>query len=397
MDFKSRNNLKKYKMSANQIAAAGAIKFMSAVIIVSVVLYAEIMYLQIINSAFPDGTFRALATLGAIASGLSVLALVLGKMYWFPPGGQTIWAWCFTGIETTVLVLNLILSFEMHWHTVDPYMDTWRQLSPASPVFALIGWIVIWQLDRSTKARHAVIEQEAEELEAELDYRSQVHTAVMDLKHNYLAQTVENLKYEFSSAEVQAQLRQGARDLAAGVLSEFTNIPIAPRPARPALSEGRVVEADSGMEPAPLQYSTRKEDRGGKRGVLGAMQDVFTHSDESQSRKEDDPPDAQGAAMPVASAPISIPVALAQHPVLRRIALNHPEPSVVLERRRLRMERSRRRRRSAGRLVGDEPETGALPMTSQPEAELVATSLDSPEATKQTVRTRTKKKLPPLR
>src|SRR5690349_16600689 len=119
---RGQDRTRKYALSKNQQAAQGAIKFASALIIVSVVFYAEIMYLQVVSTAFPNGIFRGLAVFGAVASGLSVLVLVLAKLFWFPPGGQTIWSWCFTAIETLILVLNLILSFELAWHTLDTFM-----------------------------------------------------------------------------------------------------------------------------------------------------------------------------------------------------------------------------------------------------------------------------------
>jgi hypothetical protein len=373
---------RKYELTDNQRAAASAIKFFSALIIVAVVFYCEIMYLGIIQSAFPDGVFRALAGIGAIASGLSVLILVLAKMFWFPDGGQMIFGWIFTAAEVMILVANLLLSFEIHWNNVDSYMATWRDFSPATPVLALVGWVIVWQLDASTKRRQAALKQEEQQHVRELEHNSQVFEAVMDLKDNYLVQTVEYLKGEFSAPGVQAQLKQGARDLAAATLSSFTNIPVITRPGRGEVEgSGYTVGSDQAPRglPAgkPAEYKTRQQrladqaavdESQDQPGLLARMKGA---ADKMLGRTSGDDPSSAGDDPSSAGDDPATPVEpAAPAPARQRYVPIGYEPSNVSARRRAHRERLRGRGSAGGGSAVPEPVTETVPVAVVPEPEV---------------------------
>ena len=225
---------KSYEMTANQKAVAGLAKFLSACIIVGVVLFCEIMYLSIVSVAFPDGLFRSLASFGAMAGGLSVLVLLLGKMFWFPEGGQAIASWAFTGVEMLVLILNVLLAFELKSGHVDSYLSAWLTVSPASPVIALVGWVAMWMLDSSTKARHAQLAQEQKQHISALQFQSSVHDAQMELQHTMLDSHTQYLMEYANSTELQAEIREAAKKLARENLSILSGINIVARLGNPA-------------------------------------------------------------------------------------------------------------------------------------------------------------------
>jgi len=234
----------KRKLSLNQEAIAGLAKVLVAVIIAVVVGYSEVMYLQIMSRAFPDGILKIVAMIGAVGTGLSVLTLLIAKAYWFRPGGQMVAAWIFTGVEVVILLLNVLLSFALDGGKVDGYLALWYTLTPSSPLFALVGWVLILHLDQGQQERHADMEMEVEMQRAERQHKIATHEAKMQLRQAFLHSHTTYLQQEVNSPEIQRQLAMGASALAARELSELTGMHIAPR-----LSSGAPVAL-----PAPKEF-----------------------------------------------------------------------------------------------------------------------------------------------
>lgn len=238
------------EMSKNAQAVRALAKTGSVLILVLGVMYCEIMYLSIVQAAFPNGFLRVFAAAGAVVGGLSVLLLLLSKSFWFTEGLQLVWSYIFTGLEVLALVANVLLAFEINSGHVDEWLMVWKDFSPATPVIAIIGWTIVWALDASAKRRHAATNMEDDQHEANLEFRGKVHTAVMDVKHLYLSQTVEYLKEEFHRENVQGNLRKVAIEIHQDVLKEFTAMPLSPgqetRQIKPAASQKGVVDADRG-------------------------------------------------------------------------------------------------------------------------------------------------------
>lgn len=251
-------NNKTVELTPNQKAVAGLAKFLSACIIVAVVLFCEIMYLSIVSIAFPDGVFRTLASLGAIAGGLSVLVLLLGKMYWFPEGGQEIASWAFTGLEIVVLVLNVLLAYQLKKGNVDGYLTMWETFSPASPVLALIGWVAMWMLDGSTRSRHAQLAQEQKEEKSRLQFQASVHEAQMELQNTMLESHTQYLLEYANSTELQNEIRTAARKLAQQNLSVLSGINVVARLNSPSSNvvEGTVSLAQTDTIAPPQNIDT---------------------------------------------------------------------------------------------------------------------------------------------
>ena len=254
----------KAKLSLNQEAVAAFARVLVALIIVGVVGYAEVMFLQVMSRVFPDGILKIVSMLGAVATGASVLVLLVAKSYWFRPGKQMVFAWAFTGMELLVLVLNVILSFTLDGggKLTDSYLSVWQLFMPASPILALLGWILILNLDQSQQDRHAELEIEVEQRQAEREHERAVHMARMELKSAFLKSHMTYLQEEANSPEVQRQIQIGASMLAAKELSELTGLQIAPRlavspgqvvPALPASSEGPEL-LPAGSSPAASQH-----------------------------------------------------------------------------------------------------------------------------------------------
>src|SRR5947209_4826216 len=75
--FRKESRMKQLKLSLNQQAFARLAQVLVGLIIVAIVGYSEVMFLQIMGKAFPDGFFKIVAMMGGVATGLSVLTLLI--------------------------------------------------------------------------------------------------------------------------------------------------------------------------------------------------------------------------------------------------------------------------------------------------------------------------------
>lgn len=226
----------KFKMSrprltSNQVGILRLAQLFAILVIVGVVGYCEVMFLQVIGSSFPDGFFKTIAMIGGVSTGLSVLTLLLAKAYWFRPGGQMVASWAFTGVEVLILLLNVLLSFDLatHHNVLPPgdALASWYTLCPSSPLFALVGWTILLMLDRSQKERHDHMEMEDEVRQMELEHQRAVHGARMRLKTSLLDSHVSYLEQHVNSSEMQEDIKTAARLIANEELSSFVGRHIA--------------------------------------------------------------------------------------------------------------------------------------------------------------------------
>ncbi len=206
----------------------GALNLFVWLIIVAVVALCEIMYIKIMVIGFPDGLVQAIAIVGAVATGLSVIALYAGKNHWFSEGHQTWAAWAFTGVEITVLVLNVLLAY--NFNSTSGVLSFWKQAYPAAPIVALVGWGFILYLDRENIMRRRQRSMTEQEHEAELDYEHLVHETRMAVKTTSLEIVANKLAAKVESAENLLALDAIADQIYQGLLGEisgkhFTQIP----------------------------------------------------------------------------------------------------------------------------------------------------------------------------
>jgi hypothetical protein len=218
----ARNKL--VELSENQKAATTFIKFFVVLVVLGVIGYSEFMFLNIVSVLFPTGIAAIGAIIGAVATGCSVALLYAGKSHWFTPGAQLLAAWIFTGVEVCTLIMNDVLAYAIHDGNVDSWLAIWQTITPASPVFALIGWIVVTNLDTSTQERHSEMEMEARKSAKDREYREMAHAAEMDVKTEHLNQVTEYLKDVMASAPVQAQIQAHAARMVAGILTDVSGI-----------------------------------------------------------------------------------------------------------------------------------------------------------------------------
>lgn len=222
-----RFGLKSKKPTANARGIGCLAQLAAYGIIVFVVLFSDVMFVSLLWNAFPGGFMTIAAVGGAFATGMSVIALAVGKSHWFRPGPQLVFSWLFTGVEVLVSVMNVVVSVAVAHHNALGYLSYYVLIAPATPLVALVGWIVILNLDTASTQRHAQMEMEDEKHQAELDYQKAEHEAHMQLKHGFLEQFESFLQEETNSSENLAILRQAAARLGKSVISGLIGSPIA--------------------------------------------------------------------------------------------------------------------------------------------------------------------------
>jgi hypothetical protein len=206
------------------------------------VLYGDIMFISVMHVAFPSGIMGALATAGAIMTAASAITLPLALHYWFAPGTQFVWGVIFWLVDIAALSLNAMLAYAVATGAGDSYLMQWQQLSPATPLLAVIGWGIAFLLDPSHKLRHAQAELEA------------------DLVDIHAAQLRQAAKGE----DVSATITTGAKQAAADTAAKLTGRRVAAtgqqhKPPQPATlnynseqdEEPEIAASSNGHGPAP--------------------------------------------------------------------------------------------------------------------------------------------------
>lgn len=147
----------------NEAALKFAAIALAALTYAGAVVYGDVQFLTVMEKAFPsDGVLRALAVAGAVMTAASALTLPIALHWWFSPGKQFLWGLLFWGLDIAVLGLNSILAYALAIGGVDGFLASWRELSPATPLLAVIGWGIAFLLDQSHATRHAELEMQAD-------------------------------------------------------------------------------------------------------------------------------------------------------------------------------------------------------------------------------------------
>jgi len=236
-------------LSANEMAGQKFIKLGAYAIVIAVVGYADIAFIQIMSKHFLGGIFGVLSMIGAVTTAASIIALLFGKANWFRPGPQLMCAYIFTGAEVAISLANVLLSFELTSNQpLDQVMSIWYNFTAATPFAALVGWILILHFDQSQQDRHEQMEfeekanklkreQEQIQLLAQLEHDQQVFDAQMELSETYLAHETAYMQQFVSSPQVQQRLQAGAMKMAMETFSKLTGLPFVAGLSMPSIEQ----------------------------------------------------------------------------------------------------------------------------------------------------------------
>src|SRR3990172_11874518 len=111
----------------------GAILF----VYMAAIVFAEVMFIQIMQTVFPNGIIRWFAVIGAVMNGATACLMPFAKDKYFAPGKMHtigLFLWSF---DVLVMILNVLLAFEVQQGIKTGGMFSWwYDFSPASPLMA---------------------------------------------------------------------------------------------------------------------------------------------------------------------------------------------------------------------------------------------------------------------
>src|SRR6202165_4058590 len=216
--------------SANTKAARGLMIGLAALVVLSVSGYGTVIYIQLMGKVFPTGPLQIACYMGAAANLVLMLVLLVGKFVWFRPGAHEIASWLGTAVELLVVILNMILSYQLaSGQPLQSFMATWYYFAPVSPVFSMVGAIVLIMTSSELRKKHHEMEIEERKDRAETEFGMAMHQAEMEVKTQYLGFVKNNLVEELNAPERQIEMKNHASVLVTQVLSGISGLSSVPR------------------------------------------------------------------------------------------------------------------------------------------------------------------------
>lgn|SRR5574341_35306 len=133
-------------------------------------IFATLAFTQAIAGFFPgDPIMNALAHVGAWANLFSILLMVWAKDYWVTGRPMMVSAVIGWGLEVAMMALNTLAAFDSTW------AGWWTSLSPATPVFVIALWGLLWLLHPDHRARQDAMRFYAE---SQKDFQDKLRRAM---------------------------------------------------------------------------------------------------------------------------------------------------------------------------------------------------------------------------
>jgi hypothetical protein len=225
MKGRTKVQIPKISFEEGEASGAGIIKVCVIFLVIAALIYSEIMFLSIISIAFPSGLIGGLAVVGALVTGGSFIALYFGKTHWFVDKTPQFYAAvAFTAVEILVMASNDVVAYMLVRHEPLGYLAVWENITPASPLIAIVGWIIITYLDPGNKIKQMRMKAEQQEKSLNIQYEMIEVKTRHELRLNHLQQTVTRLDDAMAAPSVQAQIDTFANRMVAKVLTQATGI-----------------------------------------------------------------------------------------------------------------------------------------------------------------------------
>ncbi len=226
---------KRVMESANVGAMRGLMIGLAALVVLSVSGYGTVIYIQLMGKVFPSGPLQLACYMGAAANLVLMVVLLVGKFVWFRPGAHEVASWIVMGVELLVVILNMILSYQLaSGQPLQSVIAAWYYLAPVSPVFSMIGAIVLIMTSSELRKKHHELEIEERKDRAESEFGMAMHTAEMEVKTQYLGFVKNNLVEELNAPERQVEMKTHAKVLVTQVLSGISGLSSTPLLSRDA-------------------------------------------------------------------------------------------------------------------------------------------------------------------
>ena len=206
--------------SAQGLALRGFAKLIAVIIILSVAIFGDVMYVIEMQKVFQgQGLLIVFCYLGAMTSVMAIGYLLLGKSSVFSPGGQMLASWIAFGVELVVIALNVMIVFT---HDKTGLLGMWAMLAPATPVVHMLLVAVVYFLDPHHKMEQLKKELKNKQDRAEMEYQHQLGMARVAVKTKQLQFVVRELESAVNSPESQQRIAQHATSVNDMLLTEMS-------------------------------------------------------------------------------------------------------------------------------------------------------------------------------
>ena len=244
---------KRFEEGSNTKAVRMLMIGLAALVVLSVSGYGTVIYIQLMGKVFPTGPLQIACYMGAAANLVLMVVLLVGKFVWFRPGAHEVASWIVTGAELLVAILNMILAYQLaSGNPLTGFLAAWYYIAPISPVFSMVGAIVLIMTSSELRKKHHALEIEEQKERAERDFDLSMHEAAMEVRHQYLGFVKNNLADELNAPERQLEMKNHASVLVAQVLSGISGLSSVPR-----LTRG---SSESGTTPRDVELATDTDD-----------------------------------------------------------------------------------------------------------------------------------------
>lgn len=201
-------------------------------VVLSVSLLSCVTYIGLMGNVFPNGLFKSLCYVGAFANFVLMCALLWGKFVWFRPGIHEYASWGVNLLEIIVCIMNLVLAYQLAHGGADSLqqpMLAWYLIAPISPVFSMVGALVLIITSNDLKRKHneMIVIEEKEKAEQELSLEQ--HRAQIEVKRSYVDYISTEMANFLSSPETQRVIAQHARHMVGQTMSGISGIAVAPQ------------------------------------------------------------------------------------------------------------------------------------------------------------------------
>ena len=128
-------------------------------------------------------------------------------------------AWIVFGAELIIIALNIILVFSK---THTGFLGMWAFISPATPVFHLLGVSMLLFLDPEMKEKHKDREMQSRMRDLDRKHQISIMEARMAVKEKHLEYTVRELHGAVNSDESHSRISQHATKMNDELLTEMS-------------------------------------------------------------------------------------------------------------------------------------------------------------------------------
>ena len=224
---------KRFTEGENVKAVRALMIGLAALVVLSVSGYGTVIYIQLMGKVFPTGPLQIACYMGAAANLVLMVVLLVGKFVWFRPGAHEVASWIVTGVELLVAILNMILAYQLASGTAPTgFLAAWYYIAPVSPVFSMVGAIVLIMTSSELRRKHHALEIEEQKERSAREFERSMHEAEMEVRYQYLGYVKNNLVEELNAPERQIEMKNHAAVLVTQVLSGISGLSSVPRLSR---------------------------------------------------------------------------------------------------------------------------------------------------------------------